>query len=107
MYHPVSEQCDDTPNILADRTIIEPEVAGDYRYIAMSRDLLEPYGKGGKFNYGDRVLVLGAGEQSGFWIVKDTMNRRWKNRIDFLQSPGTPIFAYDVVFVTKVGRVNA
>ena len=34
--------------------------------------------------FGAKVLVEGAGELDGVWTVQDRMNKRWKNRIDFL-----------------------
>jgi 3D (Asp-Asp-Asp) domain-containing protein len=33
---------------------------------------------------GTKVCVEGAGEMDGIWTVEDRMNKRWKNRIDFL-----------------------
>ena len=51
MYNPSPEQTDSTPNQTADGTIINPERASEYRYIALSRDLLRRWG--GPFNYGE------------------------------------------------------
>ena len=40
MYHPVRSQTDSTPNILADGTRIRVHKASEYRFIAVSRNLL-------------------------------------------------------------------
>jgi len=47
--------------------------------IAVSRDL-EKHG----FVFGTKVCVENAGGFDGVWTVEDRMNKRWKNRIDFL-----------------------
>jgi len=98
MYQPVQWQTDDTPNELADGTVIvDIYKAHEYRYLALSRDLLKRWG--GPFDYGDYVIVEGAGEHSGIWQVRDTMNKKWTNRIDFLMSPGHKPFKYDEVVI--------
>lgn len=99
MYRPTRTETDDSPDILADGTRILVAEASRYRFLAMSRNLLKRWD--GPFNYGDYVVVDGAGKHSGIWQVKDTMNPRWQNRIDFLQSPGTKIFKYENVVVRK------
>ena len=40
MYQPVRGQTDSTPNILADGTRIKTELASNYKFIAVSRNLL-------------------------------------------------------------------
>ena len=50
-----------------------------HRIIAVSRDLEK---KG--FTMGQKVCVENAGHLSGVWTIRDRMNKRWKNRIDFL-----------------------
>jgi len=97
MYQPVTWQTDSTPNELADGTIIDIYKAHEYRYVALSRDLLKRWG--GPFDYGDFIIVQGAGEHSGIWQVRDTMNKKWTNRIDFLMSPGHKPFKYDEVVI--------
>ena len=94
IYHAVEGQTDDTPHITADGTWIDVRNAGDYRYCALSRDLLSRWG--GIYSYGDMVYVQDAGHFSGFWIVKDTMHQRWKNRVDLLvdQDSGLHKFEY-------------
>jgi len=46
--------------------------------LALSRDLLTRYTPGAPFDFGDRVHVTGLGE----FVVEDSMNQRWNNRID-------------------------
>ena len=81
-YNPTKEQTDSTPNELADGTKINPNKASSYRYVALSRDLLSRWG--GPFNYGDWILIEGAGKHSGIYQVRDTMNSKWTNRVDIL-----------------------
>ena len=91
MYHPVPGQTDDTPDIVADGTKFDIPTAGDLDWIAVSRDL--HYRWGGPLRFGDIVYIY-AKEKTGFYLVKDTMNKRFTKRIDFLESPGTKIYKY-------------
>ena len=100
MYHPVEEQTDSSPNQLASGIYIKPSRASSYRFVALSRDLLTRWG--GPFEYGDYVVIEGAGEYSGIWKVQDTMSPKFSKRIDFLCSPGTPQFKYDTVTLYKI-----
>ena len=81
-YNPTREQCDDTPNQTADGTYIKPWRATDYRYVALSRDLLDRWG--GPFNYGDYIVIEGTDGWDGIYQVRDTMNPKWVNRVDIL-----------------------
>ena len=92
MYHPVSRQTDSTPNILADGTRIQVHKASEYRYIAVSRNLLKRYR--GWLDYGDFILLKGTDGKDGVYQVRDTMNKRFVNRIDSLESPGTKPYKY-------------
>ena len=78
-YNPTTEQCDDTPNQTADGTYIKPWRATDYRYVALSRDLISRWG--GPFDYGDYVIIEGTDGWDGVYQVRDTMNRKWTNRL--------------------------
>ena len=84
MYHPVRSQTDSTPNILADGTRIRVHKASEYRFIAVSRNLLKRHG--GFLEYGDFIVLKGTGQKDGVYQVKDTMNKRFVNRIDILES---------------------
>ena len=99
MYPPVPEQTDITPNITADGTVFRIENASDYRYIAVSQNML--IRNGGFLDYGDWVVVS-AGEKSGLYQVRDTMHRRWINRIDILESPGVRPYKYNNASLQKL-----
>ena len=59
MYQPVRYQTDSTPNILADGTRIKTEQASNYKFIAVSRNLLKRWG--GWLEFGDVVILIGTG----------------------------------------------
>ena len=81
-YNPTREQCDSTPNQTADGTIIKPWRSTDYRFVALSRDLLSRWG--GPFEYGDYIVIEGTDGWDGIYQVRDTMNPKWTNRVDIL-----------------------
>ena len=81
-YNPTVRQCDSTPNITADGTRINPKRATQYRYVALSRDLLSRWG--GPFDYGDYIVIEGTGKWDGVYQVRDTMNPKWVKRVDIL-----------------------
>ena len=81
-YNPTLEQCDDTPNQTADGTYIKPWKATDYRFVALSRDLISRWG--GPFEYGDYIVIEGTDGWDGIYQVRDTMNPKWTNRVDIL-----------------------
>lgn len=92
MYHPVPEQTDDTPDITADGTKFKIHKASQYRYVAVARNMLKRWG--GFLDYGDYIWVE-AGSKSGVYQVRDTMNPRYVNHIDILETPGTSPYKYD------------
>lgn len=89
IYHPVPEQTDSTPNIVASGKKIRIPQARYYRYVAVSRDLHVRWG--GSLTFGDIIEIKNAGYLSGYYFVEDTMNARFKNHVDVLQSPGDPL----------------
>ena len=97
MYRPRPEETDDTPNITADGTRIKTWKATEYRYVALSRDLLSRWG--GPFNYGDYIVIEGTGDRDGVYQVRDTMNPKWTNRVDILTTDSR--FKYDNVKMYK------
>ena len=103
MYHPVTRQTDSTPNILADGTRIRVHKASEYRFIAVSRNLLKTHG--GFLEYGDFVILKGTDGKDGVYQVRDTMNKRWVNRIDILESPGTKPYKIDSAKIVKTNLV--
>jgi 3D (Asp-Asp-Asp) domain-containing protein len=84
MYQPVRYQTDSTPNILADGTRIRTERASNYKFIAVSRNLWKR--RGGWLDNGDFVLLRGTDHKDGVYQVRDTMHKRWVNRVDILES---------------------
>ena len=99
MYQPVRYQTDSTPNILADGTRIKTEQASNYKFIAVSRNLLKRWG--GWLDYGDFILLLGTGHKDGVYQVKDSMNPRFVNRVDILESPGVKPYKFDKAKILK------
>ena len=99
MYHPVRSQTDSTPDILADGTRIRVHKASEYRFIAVSRNLLKRHG--GFLEYGDFIVLSGTDHKDGVYQVKDTMNKRWVNRVDILESPGTKPYKIDSATIMK------
>ena len=103
MYHPVAGQTDDTPNVTADGSVIKIKRASEYRYVAVSRNMLIRYG--GFLKYGDYIWV-GAGKKSGVYQVRDTMAPRWINRIDILETPGIKPYKYNEAFIRRIPLDN-
>ena len=99
MYQPLRYQTDSTPNILADGTRIRTQEASDYKFIAVSRNLLKRFG--GWLDYGDFVLLYGTFTKDGFYQVRDTMNPRFVNHIDILESPGVKPYKYEKAKIVK------
>ena len=100
-YNPTRSQTDSTPNQTADGTIIKPWKATQYRYVALSRDLIARWG--GPFEYGDYVVIEGTDGWDGVYQVRDTMNPKWVKRVDILKPPGTKQFRYDNITLTRYG----
>ena len=93
MYQATPFQCDDSPDKTADQTKI-PNVdsCSHLNWIAVSQDLL--WFNDGPIRYGDTVYVI-AGHKTGYYIVHDAMNKRWTNRVDFLESIGVEAYRYN------------
>jgi len=99
MYQPVERQTDSTPNILADGTRIRTQDASNYKFIAVSRNLLKRWG--GWLDYGDFILLKDTDGKDGVYQVRDTMNPRWVNRIDILESIDVKPYKYDNAQIIK------
>ena len=100
MYHPVRSQTDSTPNILADGTRIRVHKASEYRFIAVSRNLLKRHG--GFLEYGDFIVLKGTGQKDGVYQVRDTMNPKWVNVVDILESENVVPYKYENVHIYKM-----
>ena len=100
MYQPVYPQTDMTPNITADGTRIRISRASDYKFVALSRNLLKRWG--GPFDYGDFILLKGAGKKDGVYQVRDTMNPKWVNVVDILESESVQPYKYTDAQIYKL-----
>jgi hypothetical protein len=92
MYQPVYPQTDRTPNITADGTRIKISMASEYKFVALSRNLLKRWG--GPFDYGDFILLRGTDHKDGVYQVRDTMNPKWVNMVDILESTHVKPYKY-------------
>ena len=99
MYQPVERQTDSTPNILADGTRIRTQDASNYKFIAVSRNLLKRWG--GWLDYGDFILLKDTDGKDGVYQVRDTMNPRWVNRIDILESIDVKPYKFESAKIVK------
>ncbi len=104
MYQPVQRQTDSTPNILADGTRIRTQEASNYKFIAVSRNLLKRWG--GWLDYGDFVLLKGTTGKDGVYQVRDTMNKRYVNRIDILESVDVKPYKFVDAKIIKTNLVT-
>ena len=103
MYRPLRYQTDSTPNILADGTRIRTQEASNYKFIAVSRNLLKRWG--GWLDYGDFVLLKGTDHKDGVYQVRDTMNPRFVNRIDILESVNVKPYKFVDAKIIKTNMV--
>ena len=103
MYYPVVDQCDDTPDITADQTKI-PDIHNctHLNWIAVSQDLL--WFNGGPYRYGDKVIIMNAGHKDGIYTIRDAMNKRFKYKIDFLESVGSRNYKFKNVIMVKITK---
>ena len=104
MYQPVYPQTDDTPNITADGTRIRISKASQYKFVALSRNLLKRWG--GPFDYGDLILIKGTGHKDGVYQVRDTMNPKWVNVVDILESKGVEPYKFTNAHIFKLPWVS-
>jgi hypothetical protein len=100
MYNAVEGQCDADPYTTASMKVINPKKASEHKWIAMSRNLLKRWK--GRFNYGDKVKLVGCGEKEGIYTIVDCMNERYVNRIDILETQGVPLYKYKNVKIIRV-----
>ena len=102
MYRPNVRETDSTPNITADGTRIRISKASDYKYVALARNLLKRWG--GPFDYGDFILIKGTtnGHKDGVYNVRDTMNPKYVNYVDILESNNVKPYKYTDVYLYKM-----
>ena len=100
MYQPVYPQTDRTPHITADGTIFNTNQASRYRFVALSRNLIARWG--GPFHYGDYIVIEGTPNKDGIYQVRDTMNPKFKNVVDILESTNVRPYKYNNVKLYKL-----
>ena len=95
-YNAVRSQCDRSPLITADGTKIDNGKVknGEQRIVAISRDLLYA------IPLGSLIYVEG----HGYYEVRDTMNSRFKHRIDILQHSSKKNFKKDKIKISLVKK---
>ena len=95
-YNAVRSQCDRSPLITADGTKIDNRKvkSGEQRIVAISRDLLYA------IPLGSLIYVEG----HGYYEVRDTMNSRFKHRIDILQHSSKKNFKKDKIKIKLVRK---
>jgi len=82
VYNATKSQCDADPTLTASgiRINLDALNKGKIRYISLSRDLLKRY------KFGTYISIKSCNPYyAGCWRVVDTMSKRFKNKIDFLQ----------------------
>jgi len=100
MYNAVVDQCDADPLITACMYTINPNRASEHKWIAMSRNLLKRWG--GRFDFGDKVKIVGCGIKDGIYTVADVMNARFVNRVDILETLGKPMYSFKNIKIIKI-----
>ena len=100
MYQPTYYQTDSDPDVTADGTKIRISKASEYKFVALSRNLLKRWG--GPFDYGDFILLKGADKKNGVYQVRDTMNPKWVNVVDILESKHVKPYKYENVHIYKM-----
>jgi len=113
MYQALKGQTDDRPNETADGTIIKVRNASNYRFVAVSRNLHQRWG--GNFKFGDYIYLsaIRKGKQgqviadkSGFYQIRDIMNKRFIDRIDILESPDVKPYKFEIASLRKIEMDN-
>ena len=95
-YNAVRSQCDRSPLITADGTKIDHNKvkSGEQKIVAISRDLLYA------IPLGSIIHIEGYGK----YEVRDTMNSRFKHRIDILQHSSKKNFKKDKIKIKLVRK---
>lgn len=95
-YNPTFSQCDSNPYITADNSYIDTNKLKNnkLKWVALSQDLIHDEYKAkvnpgffkGKFKFGDTIKVVSEKHpyMNGNYVVRDVMNKRYRNSMDFL-----------------------
>ena len=101
-YNPVIGQTNSDPTLTADmsRINLKKLKKGQIKWIAVSRDFL----KRGDLKYGDKVEIVceQRPDLNGVYEIHDTMNKRFKNKIDILQDISEKGGLFRNVKLTKI-----
>jgi 3D (Asp-Asp-Asp) domain-containing protein len=95
-YSATEGETDSTPHLTASGFKIDKDNPKKHRIIAVSRDLKR------KWPFGTKVRIKKAGKYNGVYIVKDVMNKRYKNRIDILIGEDDRQTTMNNVKITKI-----
>ena len=95
VYNAVPAQTNSDPSHTA--TMFKLDLNDPYKHkiVALSRDLLK------RFPYHSKVLIEGT-KYDGVYLVEDTMNKRYTNRIDLLINEDMQIGSWPDVTITKI-----
>ena len=104
MYQPTYYQTDSDPDVTADGTRIRISKASEYKFVALSRNLLNRWG--GPFDYGDFILIKGTEHKDGVYQVRDTMNPKWVNVVDILESKNVEPYKFTNAHIFKLPWVD-
>lgn len=97
VYNPTGSQTDSTPLITASNDTIDTNTYNN-DWIAISRDLHVKYGGFLKFN--DKITIFGKESKfKGEFIVKDLMNKRYKNSMDVCHKKDTLGLEYNIKWI--------
>ena len=97
-YRATVGQCDATPFITANNSHIDTSRIDELRWLAVSRNL-EAY-----YQMDDSVIVSGCrvNHFNGIWYIKDRMNLRFTDKIDFLISDSIQADLFKNVKISKI-----
>lgn len=97
MYNAVPEQCWGDGTITYNGTTLKTEITSKYRIIAVSHDLKKDYPMGTL----DYIEGLQA-DYNGVYMVADLMNKKWKNKIDFLKDHQTTHPSSKTCYISRI-----
>tara|TARA_R110000868_G_scaffold148357_4_gene370226 strand:- start:1442 stop:1912 length:471 start_codon:yes stop_codon:yes gene_type:complete len=95
VYNADPKQCNTDYLVTASGFKLDSSNQYQHRIIAVSRNLLN------QFSYGDSVYITGTDHYDGWWVIHDTMNKRYVNCVDFLINKKMPIGKWKSVHIYK------
>ena len=102
MYQPVYPQTDNTPDITQMVQGFVSIKQSEYKFVGLSRNLLKKMGNLSPFDYGDFILIKGTKNKDGVYQVRDTMNPKYVNYVDILESINVKPYKYENVQIYKM-----